>query len=55
MKNIATNRLGNVKNSLGPTRKQAGEFETVNAVTLDSAVRDLPIDRVKFLKSMLRP
>jgi FkbM family methyltransferase len=38
------------RNSLGPTREKAGEFETIRSITLDAAVRDLQISRVDFLK-----
>jgi hypothetical protein len=38
------------RNSLGPTRMEAGEFEAVRSITLDAAVRDLQISHVDFLK-----
>jgi len=38
------------RNSLGLTRSQTSEFETVRCVTLDAVVTDLQISRVDFLK-----
>ena len=38
------------RNSLGQTRNEAGEFETVRSITLDAVVRDLQISHVDFLK-----
>jgi FkbM family methyltransferase len=38
------------RNSLGPTRNERTEFETVRCITLDAAVRELQISHVDFLK-----
>jgi FkbM family methyltransferase len=38
------------RNSLGLTRTEAAEFETVCSITLDAAVRDLQISHMDFLK-----
>jgi hypothetical protein len=38
------------RNSLGLTRNEASEFETVRCVTLDAVVSDLNLSHVDFLK-----